>query len=119
MLVSFRRVAFVTYAVIIFVVVTTYGILWKKNVTIPISFLNPLGNSISHSDSPETKSPVDVVPVIDLQLDSTADLATDLATETKAPRFAYAQYATNLEYLCNTVSVPCGTVTTPRTKLVS
>lgn len=104
MLVSLRRVALVTYAVIIIIVITTYEIFWEKRGTIPISFLNVFGNSTFLSDSPDIKSPVSVVPVTDSQLPSTTDLTTDLTTEQKASRFAYAQYATNLDYLCNTVS---------------
>lgn len=99
MLVSFRRAALVTYAVIVFIVVTTYGIFWKTHGAIPISFFNVFSNSTFHGDSPDIKSPATIVPVTDPQLTST--------TEQKASRFAYAQYATKLDYLCNTVSTPC------------
>lgn len=99
MLVSLRRVALVTYAVIILIVITTYEIFWEKRGAFPTSFLNAFGNSTFHSDSPDIKSPVSVVPATDSPIPST----TDLTTKQKASRFAYAQYATNLDYLCNTV----------------
>lgn len=102
MLVSCRRVAVVTYAVIVFIGLTAYGVLWRKHGALPISFLNAFGSSDFHSNSPDTTSP-------DTTLPST--------TEQKVSRFAYAQYATNLDYLCNTVSIPCSRIQTQRQKL--
>jgi alpha-N-acetylglucosamine transferase len=90
----------ITYAVIVLIVITTYGIFWKKHGAIPISLLHAFSDSIPHSGSSDIKLPVTTASVTDLQLSS----AEDLATKQKASRFAYAQYATNLDYLCNTVS---------------
>lgn len=97
MLVSCRRVAVVTYAVIVFIGLTAYGVLWRKHGALPISFLNAFGSSDLHSNSPDATLPS--------------------TTEQKVSRFAYAQYATNLDYLCNTVSIPCSRIQTQRQKL--
>ncbi|KAM0253339.1 hypothetical protein ACHAQJ_007289 [Trichoderma viride] len=83
MLLSLRRGVVATYAVVIFVTLATYEAIRRNHVANPLNFLKVLSNSTV--------------------LNEISDMKPFLTAEQKSPRFAYAQYATDMDYLCNTV----------------
>ncbi|KAL7928250.1 glycosyltransferase family 8 protein [Trichoderma chlorosporum] len=72
MLLSFRRVAVTTGAIITLIALAVYQVTWKAHFSHSLTLLRDFGNS-------------------------------SVLTEDKVLRFAYAQYATDMDYLCNAI----------------